>query len=166
MGFVSEPSSPLPILPKGLDSANASPISRRDFGRRAVIGAAVTLSSSALLACNTVSVQDSKPGQKSPDKSSRSLTQDQAQEVEARLANIVRKYGNRLSEEQRQHLRRVLTYNERMLASISAFSLQNGDPPASVLKISLLNQVEPAKRPSSPDRQSARSLAGTEEDQA
>jgi hypothetical protein len=165
MCSVSEPFSPLSILPKSFDSANASPISRRDFGRRAVIGAAVTLSS-ALLACNIASVQESKPGEKSPDKSSRSLAPDQAQEVEARLANIVRKHGNRLSEEQRQHLRRILTYNERMLASIRTFSLQNGDPPASVLKISLRNQAEPAKRPSSPARQSARSLAGTQEDQA
>jgi hypothetical protein len=152
MCFVSEPFSPLSI-----------PLSRRDFGRRAVIGAAVTLSSFALLARNIASVQESKPGEKSPDKSSRSLTPDQAQEVEARLANIVRKYGNRLSEEQRQHLRRILTYNERMLASIRTFSLQNGDPPASVLKISLRNQAEPAQRPSSPARQSARSLAGTED---
>jgi hypothetical protein len=120
-------------------------MSRRDFGRRVGIAAAITLSSSSLLVCNTASVRESKPGDKTPDKAGGDLTPDQAQDVEARLANVIRKYGNRLSEEQRQHLRRILTYNERMLVSIRTFPLQNGDPPASVLKISLVGQAEPAK---------------------
>jgi hypothetical protein len=145
MCFVSEPSPPPSILPKSFDSAKASPISRRDFGRRAALAAAVTLSSSTMLARNTGSVQESKPGEKSPDKDGGGLPPEQSQEVEARLANVVRKYGNRLSEKQRQHLRRILTYNERMLNSIRAFSLQNGDPPASVLKISLVAQAEPSR---------------------
>jgi hypothetical protein len=123
----------------------ATPISRRDLGRRAGIAAAITLSSSSLLGCNTASVHESKPGDKTPDKAGGGLTADQAQEVEARLANVIRKYGNRLSEEQRQHLRRILTYNERMLVAIRTFPLQNGDPPASVLKISLVGQAAPAK---------------------
>jgi len=63
------------------------------------------------------------------------LTPSQEREVEARLANIVRKYGDRLSEDQRQHLRRILAYNEKLLASIRKFPLQNGDPPASILKL-------------------------------
>jgi hypothetical protein len=33
-------------------------------------------------------------------------------------------------------LRRILTYNERMLASVRSFPLENGDPPASVLRVS------------------------------
>jgi hypothetical protein len=114
-----------------------STISRRDFGRRASIAVAISLSSSSLLGCNTASVHESKPGG--------GLTPDQAQEVEARLANVLGKYGNRLSEEQRRRLRRILTYNERMLVSIRTFPLENGDPPASVLKISLVGQAEPAK---------------------
>jgi hypothetical protein len=123
----------------------ATPISRRDFGRWAGIAAAITLSSSSLLGCYTASIHESKPGDQTPDKAGGGLTADQAQEVEARLANVIRKYGNRLSEEQRQHLRRILTYNERMLVSIRTFPLQNGDPPASVLKISLIRQADPAK---------------------
>jgi hypothetical protein len=68
------------------------------------------------------------------------LTREQTEEVEAKLANIVRKYGSRVSDEQRGHLRRILSYNEKMLASIRAFPLQNGDPPASVLKFSFLSE--------------------------
>jgi hypothetical protein len=67
------------------------------------------------------------------------LTPEQKQEVEARLTNIVRKYGDRLSEEQRQHLRRILSYNETMLAPIRTFPLKNSDAPATVLKLSTGN---------------------------
>jgi hypothetical protein len=120
-----------------------SAISRREFGRTG-IAAAVTLSSSSLLGCNTVSVDKSKPADKTSDNGG-SLTPDQTQEVEARLTNVIRKFGNRLSEQQRQHLRRILTYNERMLVAIRTFPLQNGDPPASVLRVSSIGQREPAK---------------------
>jgi hypothetical protein len=70
------------------------------------------------------------------------LSPEQTEEVDAKLANIVRKYGSRLSEEQRGHLRRILSYNEKMLASIRVFPLQNGDPPAGVLMFSLLSEPQ------------------------
>jgi hypothetical protein len=57
------------------------------------------------------------------------------------LKNIIRKYENRLSDDQRAHLRRILTYNEKMLASVRSFPLQNGDSLASVLKISFHEQT-------------------------
>ena len=142
-----------------------SPISRRDFGWRAAIAAAITLSPATLLGSHTNSNQESQSGQKTPDKGS-GLTPDQSQEVEGRLDNIVRKYGNRLSDEQRQHLRRILTYNERMLASIRTFSLQNGDPPASVLKLPLLtSEAAPAKSSPAASGDSLPGLSGAEEDQ-
>jgi hypothetical protein len=156
------PSSPDSDSVQKPDADPTPPISRRDFGRRAAVAAVVTLSSSMMLACNTSSVQEAKPGEKSPGQNGGGLTPDQSQEVEARLANIVRKYGNRLSNEQRQHLRRILTYNERMLVSIRTFSLQNGDAPASVLKISFTDRAEPAKPMSSTAGQSSRGSVGTE----
>jgi len=64
------------------------------------------------------------------------LTPEQSRDVDAKLANIIRKYGERLTEEQRKHLRRILAYNETMLAPIRAYALQNGDPPVTVLKLS------------------------------
>jgi len=63
------------------------------------------------------------------------LSPSQKKEVEAKLANIVRKYGSRLSNKQREHLRHILGYNEKMLASIRNFPLENGDAPAAVLKL-------------------------------
>lgn len=162
---MSHPSSPPNSSPVEKRRATlASPISRRDFGWRAAIAAAITLSPRTLLGSNRNSNQESKPGDKAPDQAGGSLTPEQSQEVEDRLANIVRKYGNRLSGEQRQHLRRILTYNERMLASIRTFSLQNGDPPASVLKLPLLSQARPAKPSLAASRESWQGSSGAEED--
>jgi hypothetical protein len=87
------------------------------------------------------SPQESKQLPEIPDRGLAGLTAEQSQEVEARLTNIIRKYGNRLSIAQRDHLRRILAYNEKMLVSIRAFPLQNSDPPASVLKASFLEQT-------------------------
>jgi hypothetical protein len=105
-------------------------VSRRRFGRDAVLAGALTLSSASLLKGKENAI-DAGPA---PDLLG--LEPDQAQDVEAKLSNIIRKYGDRLSFAQREHLRRILAYNEKMLASVRAFSLQNGDPPASVLRIS------------------------------
>jgi hypothetical protein len=163
---VSRPSSPpnSPPAEKRRAATLASPISRRDFGWRAAIAAAITLSPSTLFGSNRNSNQESKPGDKTRDQGG-GLTPEQSQEVEDRLANLVRKYGNRLSGEQRQHLRRILTYNERMLASIRSFSLQNGDPPASVLKLPLVSQARPAKPSLAASRESWHGSSGAEEDQ-
>jgi hypothetical protein len=164
---VSRPSSPPnSTLVEHRCATLASPISRRDFGWRAAMAAAMTLSPATLLGSNPNSNQESKSGDKNPDKSSGGLTPEQSQEVEDRLDNIVRKYGNRLSGEQRQHLRRILTYNERMLASIRTFSPRNGDPPASVLKLPLLaSQAAPAKPSPAASGESLHGLSGAEEDQ-
>lgn len=89
--------------------------SRRRFARRAA-----ALTGAAAVSTSVVSA--------APD----AIASD---EVEARLANIVRQYGSRLSPEQVQHLRKILVENERMLAAVRSFSIENGDPPASVLKI-------------------------------
>lgn len=62
--------------------------------------------------------------------------------MEAWLANIVRKYGDRLTEDQRQHLRRNLEYHERLLAPVRAFPLNQGDSPAFTLKLCTGNDSE------------------------
>ena len=49
------------------------------------------------------------------------------QELQARYRNVIRVYGSRLSGAQRHSLGQVLTTNQRMLASIRAFIVQNQD---------------------------------------
>jgi hypothetical protein len=114
-----------------------SRISRRKFGLDAAVAAAGALSVSpvSLLAArrdgDTISPTIPAGEQET---AAPKLTPEQSRDVEAKLANIIRKYGERLSEEQRKHLRRILAYNETMLAPIRAFALQNGDPPVTILK--------------------------------
>jgi hypothetical protein len=117
-----------PQLSPPAENASDSPmVSRRRFAQQAAMLAACSLRGAQLLA---------EPSNRQPPSQDQDLSSRQPEEVEAKLANIVRKYGSRLSEEQRNHLRHILTYNEKMLASVRSFPLQNGDPPASVLAIS------------------------------
>lgn len=125
--------SPMSLSPTPSDDRmRGSRISRRRFGRQAALAATVALSPASSFATASDSNETAANGS--------DLTGEQWQEVEARLANIVRKYGDRLTQEQRNHLRRILAYNEKMLASVRAFPLQNGDSPASVLKVSLAGE--------------------------
>jgi len=126
-----------PQLSPHAEKASDSPmVSRRRFAQHAAMLAACSLRGVQLLA----EARNRHPTSQDQDLSSR-----QTEEVEAKLANIVRKYGSRLSEEQRNHLRHILTYNEKMLASVRSFPLQNGDPPASVLAISFPSVLAPAQ---------------------
>jgi hypothetical protein len=124
---------------------DASRISRRDFGRHAAAVAALALSPGTLVGSPQDSDRERNPEAKLPNNRDEGLTPEQSQEVEAKLANIIRKYGNRLSDDQRAHLRRILTYNEKMLVSTRSFPLQNGDPPASVLKVSFFEPTAPSE---------------------
>jgi hypothetical protein len=116
-------------------------ISRREFGLDAAIGAAAALSISRPSLLNARRDPDNispaiPAGEQETATAKLALTPEQSRDVDAKLANIVRKYSERLSEEQRKRLREILAYNETMLAPIRAFALQNGDPPVTVLKVS------------------------------
>jgi hypothetical protein len=113
----------------------ATVISRREFGRNLAIAGAASLGSPGLLS-SAVGAEAPPEQQHKPDQPLQGLTPEQAAEVEARLASALDKYGSRLSPDQTKHLRRILAQNERLLAPVRAFPLQNGDPPASVLRIS------------------------------
>jgi hypothetical protein len=103
-------------------------VSRRDFGR-GTLTTVFSLAQPTLLFPGQTSVREVKPKAKPSKDNSSELSAEQIAEIEARFANIVRKYGNRLSEVQHEHLHQILTYSEKMLASIRAFPLQNSDPP-------------------------------------
>ena len=97
-------------------------ISRRNFGRRAGwAGLATALSPSALVAQGR--------GNQSP-----LPPKDQA-EVDAKFTDMVRKYGERLTEEQKTRARGVLGRHQRMLMRVREFPLENGDAPATELHL-------------------------------
>ena len=143
MSNSSSDNSGAPIKDADRAETKSARISRREFGLDAAIGAAaaaaLSLSPPSLLAArrDPDNISPAIPtGEQETAGAKPTLTPEQSREVDAKLANITRKYGERLSEEQRKHLRRILAYDETMLAPIRAFALQNGDPPVTVLKLS------------------------------
>jgi hypothetical protein len=96
--------------------------SRRKFGKSAVTAALTAIA---------------HPGTGAPteDLDDFNLTPAQMQEVDAWFNETVRRYGDRLSDEQRSRMRRILAQNQRLLASIRDFPLDNGDTPATTLKL-------------------------------
>ncbi|HKT51531.1 MAG TPA: hypothetical protein VJV96_14635 [Candidatus Angelobacter sp.] len=56
-------------------------------------------------------------------------------EVEMKVASIFRKYGNRLNDEQKADIRRAMAETQDGLEKMRAFVLENGDQPATVLKL-------------------------------
>jgi hypothetical protein len=139
----SSDNSSAPIKDANRAETKSARISRREFGLDAAIGAAaaaaLSLSPPSLLNArrDPDNISPAIPmGEQETPGAKPTLTPEQSRDVDAKLANIIRKYGERLSEEQRKHLRRILAYNETMLAPVRAFALQNGDPPVTVLKLS------------------------------
>ena len=102
---------------------NHSPgVTRRQFGKQAAFA-----SLSAALAVTPAAGQtDAAP---SSDKETNA-----SGDIEARYQQVIRRYGDRLSEEQRKRVRKILAYNEKLLAPIRSFPLENGQPAATVLK--------------------------------
>ena len=55
-------------------------------------------------------------------------------EVEMKVASIFRKYGDRLSEEQKADIRRIMAESQEGLEKMRAFKLENGDQPADAFR--------------------------------
>lgn len=56
-------------------------------------------------------------------------------EVEMKFQNVLRKYGDKLSAEQRADVHRALAETQEGLEALRAFALANGDQPADVFHI-------------------------------
>ena len=55
-------------------------------------------------------------------------------EVEMKVASIFRKYGDRLSEEQKADIRRIMAESQEGLEKMRAFKLENGEQPADAFR--------------------------------
>jgi hypothetical protein len=108
------------IIPAKMSEKQRDSISRRNFGRRAALaGLATALNPSDLVAQGRGNQTPLPP-------------QDQA-EVDAKFTDMVRKYGDRLTEDQKTRARGVLGRHQRMLMRVREFPLENGDAPATEL---------------------------------
>ena len=90
--------------------------------RRGVIAGAVSAISAGLLQPQADPTADALP------------PADQAA-VESKHANVIRKYGGRLNVAQRTRAHEILTRHQRMLMRVRDFALDNGDAPATGLRL-------------------------------
>jgi hypothetical protein len=112
-------------------------ISRRDFSIRlaGIAGIAAAGDSAHLLEAQESAAKNPAAVTTSSPVSEEGLSPAEQAEVESRYQNVIRRWGDRLSNEQRQRVHRVLVANARMMQPMHAFQLENGDPPAEVLRI-------------------------------
>jgi hypothetical protein len=62
------------------------------------------------------------------------LTPKARAEVEMKVGNIFRKYGDRLSDEQKADIRRIMAESQEGLEKMRAFPLENSDQPADAFR--------------------------------
>ena len=104
-------------------------LDRRQFtlGAAAVAAAALIHPDKALAQAATGSVAELD---KKTREAMAKLSPAARAEVEAKVANIFRKYGDRLSEEQKADIRRIMAESQEGFEKMRAFTLENGDQPA------------------------------------
>jgi hypothetical protein len=87
------------------------------------------------------------------------LTPQGRAEVEAKIANIFRKYGERLSEEQKADIRRIMAETQEGLDKMRAFPLENGDQPADTFR-AYRHEVQASPEKASPEKASQEKSGG------
>ena len=106
-------------------------ISRRDFAVSATLATvAIAAVPTDVLAQEKGAAQAAKPEAPQPPK----LSPVSQAEVEARYAEVIRKYGARLSEDQKKDVHKSLISQQQSLDQIRAFPLENWDEPSTVFK--------------------------------
>jgi hypothetical protein len=65
------------------------------------------------------------------------LTASAQAEVEMKVASIFRKYGDRLSDEQKADIHRIMAESQKGLEEMRAFKLDNGDQPSDAFRAAL-----------------------------
>ena len=68
-------------------------------------------------------------------------------EVEMKVASIFRKYGDRLNDEQKADIRRIMAESQDGLEKMRAFKLENGDQPADTFR-AYLKEEKPRQQKS------------------
>ncbi len=113
-----------------MNGMSGSPISRREFARRAAIVSAASMVPAAALPIHVANPES--PLERSTD--TRSLSPESLAEAGARYQAILALYGSRFSEAQRADLRRLCFSAQEPLDRLRAYPLANGDSPALYLK--------------------------------
>ena len=126
-------------------------LSRRDFARRAAAATAAAAGMAAVPeALLAAPRREPPPPAQQPSGDTSKLSPEARAEAEAKVANILSRYGARLNEEQKTDVRRLIADQQKTLEALRAFPLQNSDEPATVLHLYLPAQHAAPKRPAAP----------------
>lgn len=110
-------------------------VTRRDFARGAAITAAAMVAFPAGLVAQTQTLPPTPgPEPQTPPAPAPKLSPASQAEAEAKLQNIFRKYGNRLSDAERADIRKTVLAGQEPLEKLRAYPLENGNEPATVLR--------------------------------
>ena len=126
-----------------MSAKNGSPISRREFTRRAAfVSAAVSLSPAELLTRESASSVAQPP--QTPAPGVPKLSPESQAEMESRIQAVFTKYGSRLSDAQKSDLRRIAAEGQAALDRLRSFPTDNSDGPALYLKPLMEREKKPA----------------------
>jgi hypothetical protein len=109
-----------------------SSITRRSFAKTAAAAATVALINPAeALSRNDQAKTDTPVSQKAHAALAK-LSAPSRAEVEMKVNEIFRKYGDRLNDEQKADILRIMAEGQPSLEKMRAFALENGDQPATI----------------------------------
>jgi len=112
-------------------------LGRRQFALGAAAAATTALALPGKAVLGQIAADQSMDVQ-SLDKKTRAamakLSASAQAEVEMKVASIFRKYGDRLNDEQKADIRRIMAESQEGLEKMRTFKLENGDQPADVFR--------------------------------
>lgn len=122
-----------------MNGKSNSPISRREFARRAAIASAVSIVPAGNLRLDSAVPKNLPP--QSPD--APKLSADSQAEADARYEAILSLYRSRFSDEQKADLYRLCLLAQPPIDRLRAYPLENGDGSALYLKPLLEREKKP-----------------------
>lgn len=132
-------------------------LGRRQFALGAAAAATGALLPGDLLA--QAAASEKSLDDQSLDKKTRAamakLSASAQAEVEMKVASIFRKYGDRLNDEQKTDIRRIMAESQEGLEKMRAFKLENGDQPADAFR-AYLKEEKPRQATSKAGASAAR----------
>jgi beta-mannanase len=114
--------------------SDAKKLTRRDFARAAAVAAATAAVSPVIVAA-TPSDSVAEMASKRVDANGDDAASARQAEIDARVSEVFRRYGDRLSAEQKTEVRRLVGELQKALDKLRAYPLGNGDQPATVLRV-------------------------------
>ena len=111
----------------------SEPTPETSLTRRRFAAGAATAAAAILLPGKPAQPETEPPLQSQPGALDK-LSPGARAEVEARVKEIVRKYGSRLSDAQKADIRKVIVEGQEGLEKMRRYVLDNGDQPATVFQ--------------------------------